>query len=601
MRAELTDDYMPDIVDDIKARLSIEQVVSGYIEIKKAGRNFKACCPFHGEKTPSFVVSPEKQLAYCFGCHKGGDLFTFVEEIEGVDFKTAVRILADKAGLRPEDYREKDTKVGNGRERETRKDRLLALNELTAQFYQQQLSGDLEGAISAREYLQSRGIGREDFPAFRIGYAPDSFDLTHEFLARKGFTRAEMLAAGIVVSKDTGSEHVYDRFRHRVMFPIFSHTGQVLAFGGRVIRNADEPKYLNSPETELYNKGSVLYGFKAARQAIKEQNFVVIVEGYMDVIASHRVGVKNVVASSGTALSEKQGQILKRFTSDFRLCFDSDIAGQQAARRAIESLQPLNVSLKIVAIGDKDPDELIRHHPEKWAEAINNAEYYFDYFLRKTLQGRLPNNLDEKKAVLSDLLPLLKKIRSSMEQDEYVRRLATFLATKPEIIYAEMKQIKFLDYGKMPSVNKAQISINKPNLPQYFLGLLLSFPELAKLLAGRSQEFEKYLSEAEKYVYLHIVNHYTYQANFRGLIDSIEGLEDEEKKRIALLALYAEEKNALLSDESCEKEFREICEKLHRDYRKQRINELKVAMKKARECGGDEKMYVQEFNALIIS
>lgn len=595
-------------MDDIKARLSVEEVVGAYVSLKKTGRSFKACCPFHAEKTPSFVVSPEKQLAYCFGCHKGGDIFSFVQEIEGVDFAGAVKILADKAGLRREDYRPKTVAV-TGKDyvldyQSGNKERLFAVNEAVTDFYQRELTASATGE-AARIYLEQRGLDRKTVGEFRLGYAPDSFELTHRYLLERGFTRAEILAAGLAVSQDTGGERIYDRFRHRLVFPIFSHSGQVVAFGGRVIRAGDEPKYLNSPETELYNKSAVLYGFKDARAAIKEKGFVVVVEGYMDVIASHRVGLKNVVASSGTAISEKQGLILKRLTDDFRLCFDADEAGYQAARRAVETLSILNVALKIVRIeGDKDPDELIRHDPEQWLAAVQTPIYHFDFFLSRALATVSLRQIDGKKRLLADLLPLVRKNTSSLEQDECVRKLATALAVNPEVIYGELKNVRFWQPGKQRSaaspLSSPFLAPKKWSVGEYFLGLLLAWPDLVVRARSQIGDGERYLDEAQKNVYLRLLNHYNTPVGFGDLLEQM-AFGEEEKHKLALLALYAEEKNVNLSDEARERELDEVCARMVKNYRRQRLRALKVEMAGARERGEDESRWVEELNALIKS
>lgn len=588
---------MSDLVEDIKNKLSIEQVVSPYVEMKRAGRNFKACCPFHAEKTPSFVISVEKQLAYCFGCHKGGDIFSFIQEVEGLDFKGAVNFLAEKAGIDTSFYKESKTDfVGAPK---SQKERIVDLMEQVTRFFQKKL--EAEEANPAKNYLLSRGINPEDIKKFRLGYAPDSFDETYSYLLNLGFSKEEIILSGMGVVKDTGSERIYDRFRHRIMYPIFSHNGEVIAFGGRVIRPEDEPKYLNSPETILYKKASTLYGFKFARTAIKTSGYVVVVEGYMDVIASHRAGINNVVASSGTALSEKQGQILKRLITDFRLCFDSDSAGIAAARRAVEVLQPLDVSLKIISLKEaKDPDELIVKNADLWLKNVENAQNYFDFFLNNSLKNFTKLSLEERKTTLRDLLHLVKGVKSALEKDEYVRKLATFFQTRPEIIYSELKDIKsFNTFGGNSSLKPNKNVELKPDLGSYFLGLIMNTPQLISYLQEEAMEYQNYLSEAQKNVYLNIVNLYNDDANFANVLDSLVALKEEEKKRLSLLALYAEEKNSLLNEDLYLAEFKEVCKKLKENNRKQRINELKLRLKNAVQQGEDDKEIAKELNELI--
>ncbi|MBU2524153.1 DNA primase [Patescibacteria group bacterium] len=581
---------MADIVEDIKSRLSIDQVVTGYVQLKKAGVNFKGCCPFHAEKTPSFVVSPEKQLAYCFGCHKGGDMFTFIQEVEGVDFSEAINILADKAGLKREDYFTQKTQV---QQSSNNKKGIFEVNEAVCKFYEKNLWAENADSQGALQYFRDRGLTDETIREFRLGFAPNSFDKTYSYLLDKGFSKDLLLDGGLVVSKDTGAGRVYDRFRNRVIFPTFTHDGRVVAFGGRVLSSEDSPKYLNSPDTPVFKKSKVIYGFKAARTAIKENNFVVIVEGYMDVIASHQAGVKNVIASSGTAISATQAKILKSLTNDFRLSFDSDNAGVQAARRTIEMLQPFDVNIKIISVvGGKDPDEIIMKDASLWEKALLEAKMYFDYLIDKATLDKEHNTLENRKAVLADLLPLLKNVVSSLERDEYVRKLASKLGTSPEIIYADLKQTKSSSFEPKKPVDSPpleNIKNSRISLSRYFLSLIVAYPDLLENLDDK-ERWMQYLEKSEKKVYLTMTSNYNRQANFEEFKMSLGELGDEVLAKLSILALYAEDRNQSLVREAIDKEFEQVCERLVKDYRKNRLRELTAQIKEAREIGDESRI-----------
>ncbi|MBU1019495.1 DNA primase, partial [Patescibacteria group bacterium] len=406
---------MQDPIEEIRTRLTIEEVVQPYVSLKKAGRNFKACCPFHKEKTPSFVVSPEKQLAYCFGCHKGGDMFKFIQEAEGVDFRGALEILADKANV--------ELKAGPGpRVSKDEKDTYVDLQKELSDFYSKNLYS--KDGKKVLEYIKDRGVTDESIKEWGIGFAKDSFEAGYKHLLSKNFHKSDAVKTGVLISKDTSGDKVYDRFRLRLIFPIFDDMGRVVGFGGRALKKGDEPKYLNSPDSPVYNKSKVLYGLNLAKEHIKSEDLAVVVEGYMDVISSYQSGIKNVVASSGTALTDGQLKLLKRFTKNIAFCFDTDAAGRDALNRAIESAQPLDLNLKIVLIpGYKDPDECCKDDPSKWRDAIENAKYYLDFYLENSEYD--VSDLEQSKAFCDMYLGLLSGVKHPLEQETYLNKLAS--------------------------------------------------------------------------------------------------------------------------------------------------------------------------------
>ena len=306
-----------DNVEEIKLKTDIVDIISEYVELKKAGMgSYKACCPFHNEKTPSFVVSQDKQIFHCFGCGKGGDVFTFIQEIEGIDFKEALNILAKKAGveLKTTDYIKKE---------QTKREKILEILNLSTKYYQKLLT--LKQGETALKYLKNRGLKDETIKKFKIGYSPNNWDNLYRFLKSKGYQDLDIFLSGMIVKKDGGG--YYDRFRNRVMFPISDIYGNVIAFTARVLeKDSKQAKYINSPQTEVYDKSSILFGLDIAKSKIKQKDFVIIVEGQMDLITSVEFGTENIIASSGTALTEKQIKILKRYTKNLHFYFDKDKA-----------------------------------------------------------------------------------------------------------------------------------------------------------------------------------------------------------------------------------------------------------------------------------
>ncbi len=413
-------------VDEIKERLDLAEALSEYVKLKPAGANrFKVLCPFHNEKTPSLMVSKDKQVWHCFGCGKGGDMFTFVQEIEGIDFAEALRILAKKANVELR---------GFDPELQTAKTKLLDILKLSAAFYRKVLT-DAAGAEVARAYLRERQIGDDMAEEFQIGYSPTTWDALVTFLKKKGFAEKDVFDAGVVVKREKGVGF-YDRFRGRLMFPIRDVNGSVVGFGGRILESAEGDaasgaKYINTPETLVYSKSHVLYGLDRAKQAIKQADLAVLVEGYMDCIASHQADVKNVLAVSGTALTAQQVKLLKRYTHNAALAFDADLAGGEAASRGVEQALAADMKVTIITIPApaKDPDELIREDPAKWRNAIARSERIVDHAFNRAFADADLNDVDVKKEIAKKLLPIVARLPDPVEQSHYLHRLSEQLGT----------------------------------------------------------------------------------------------------------------------------------------------------------------------------
>ncbi|MBT7483819.1 DNA primase [Candidatus Peregrinibacteria bacterium] len=585
-----------DIVVDIKNRLSIEDVVAPYVQLKRAGRSLKACCPFHQEKTPSFVVSPERQLAYCFGCNKGGDMFTFIQEIEGLDFKGSIEFLADKAGL---DMAQYEMAAPVSKEIKNHKQTLYEINEECSKFYQDLLRSSKEGK-KALQYLENRGFTASTIQEFQVGLSPDSFEETYEHLVQKNCSKEDLLELGLVIAKDTGGGRVYDRFRLRLMFPIWDSKGRVVGFGGRALKKGEQPKYLNSPESPIYHKSDVLYGFDKAKKSIREKDLVVVVEGYMDVMASRQAGTTNVVASSGTALTEAQIKLIKRFTPNVAFAFDTDSAGHDALRRAVELGQHYGLNMQVIQVPEgKDPDECIKQDPKLWEDAVENAPFYLDYYLHQVGEAYDCSTMEGKKQALQAFLPLLKQA-GSLERDHFIKQLGFLLKTDPSFVYDEFNSLKKDPYaatrthqGKVPT-NFSQ----KPSDSEYFIGMLLQFPEQVRkeVLTIPGNMFEEPL----KTVYKSIVSQYNAEACVDVRI-ILNDFSEEEQKKWEVAMLFAEMRNSDLSEEMITREMQAVGARHQKTDQQKLAQELMHKIRQAQESNDREaeaKLF-QEYSSLI--
>ncbi len=408
-----------DAVAEIKGRLGIEDVVGEYVRLKRAGKNYKGLSPFTNEKTPSFVVSPEKQIWHDFSSGRGGDMFTFIQEVEGVDFKGALEQLARKAGVDLEQYNK--TRQGKGIDKE----RLLQANELATKFYQSQLKINQ----AALEYLiKKRVFNKQTLLEFKLGYSPNNARSLTDFLIKKGFSEKELLLAGLSVNR---RGVVGDMFRGRIMVPLCDSFGKVVGFTARLLHDdPNAPKYINTSSTPLYDKSRHIFGLHLAKQAIRQHKYSVLVEGNMDVVASHQAGQKQVVATAGTALTEQQLKTLARFSDDVRLAFDADRAGGEAAERAIPIASKTGVNLGIITIpSGKDPDELIQKDPKLWEGAINNSQYAMDWLIDR-YKDQLDLTSARGKREFSDIIfRILSGLNDPVEQEHYLKTLADLLGT----------------------------------------------------------------------------------------------------------------------------------------------------------------------------
>ncbi len=412
-----------DSVAEIKSRLNIEDIVSEYVQLKRAGRNFKGLSPFTNEKSPSFIVSPDKQIWHDFSSGKGGDIISFIETVEGLDFKGALELLARKAGVELKDY-------NSSSPNNNQKERLFKVVEATVRYYQVQLTKNDTALKYVRE---KRGYTKQTLIDFRFGYSPSGSDNLVGFLQSKGFDTQEMLKAGVAIKRDN---RVIDMFRDRIMIPLCDTAGRPVGFTARQITdNKNSPKYINTPATILYDKSRQLFGFSQAKEHIRKTGYVVVVEGNLDVVASYQAGVKQVVASAGTAITTSHLKSLQRFTGDIRLAFDDDRAGQDAAERAIPLAQDLGLELSFIEIpSGKDPDELIKQDVELWQKTIDNPKYMVDWLIDRIASTVDLTTAPGKRQFTSRIFEIVNHIKDSVEKEHYLRIISDKTKTSLESI-----------------------------------------------------------------------------------------------------------------------------------------------------------------------
>ncbi len=421
-----------DDVERIKQKLDIADVIGSYIPIKRAGRNFKAVCPFHNEKSPSFVISPERQIWHCFGCNKGGDIFTFVEEYERMDFAESLKVLAGKANITL-------TKTVFRTKQDEKKNRIYEINHLTSQFYHFLLTKHKSGKQALLYVSEKRGLMMQLIKTYELGYAPHQPNaLTSYLIGKKHYSKDELLEAGVSTLRNG---RLYDFFQNRIIFPIHDARGNIVAFSGRGLTDQAIPKYINTKETPVYIKGDTVFGLFQAKDSIKKEGKVILMEGEFDVISSFKEGITNAVAGKGTALTENQIRLLKRFCQKMVFCFDSDSAGTEAQRRSISLIthEGINASVVIPPQG-KDADEALRENPTAFKKALKNEVNIYDFIIESASQNEDPESVEGKRHILSRTLSYLTNIENEIVKEHYLKKLAQLLDTSYESVVKEAEK-----------------------------------------------------------------------------------------------------------------------------------------------------------------
>ncbi len=552
-------------VEEIKNRVDIVEVISSYITLKKTGANYKALCPFHSEKNPSFFVSPARQIWHCFGCGRGGDIFKFIMEIEGVEFGDALRILAQRAGVELKPIKP---------EWQTERQKLYEICELATLFFEKQLQESSSGR-EAKNYLLSRGINEDSIKKWRLGYAPATWRSLCDFLMSKGYKRQEIVKAGLAVeSKTSTSCNIYDRFRGRIIFPIFDLNSQVVGFGGRILKeNEGTAKYINTPNTLLYDKSKVLYGLDKAKVEIRKKNAAILVEGYTDLILAHQAKIENTVAVSGTSLTPYHLSILKRYTDTLFLAFDMDIAGDFATKRGIDLAQMQGFNLKIVTLPEgKDPADVISENPSAFQKILQNCVSILDFYFQNAFSKFEKNTPEGKKEISKILLPVIKRIPNKIEQSFWVNKLAKELEVEREYVEEELRKIKLeKDHSVQETVSPPSITSlsRKELLEEKLITLILKEPKNLNLL---EEEQIAQLSSLAREILLNLKKDWNLAR---------EKLSPQAKEKFDYLGLRAEveeiETEKIPSEISfCLKEIQVLAIK-------EKLNEISKGIKKAEE------------------
>src|ERR1043166_4772929 len=467
-------------IDDLRRQADIVRIVQDYVSLKKAGANWVARCPFHKDTKPSFSVNPSKEIFYCFGCQKGGSVFTFVMEIERVTFPEAIKIVAEKAGV-PLPKMVDDSRF-EARKRDS--DQVIELNQWALAWWQDQLQGNAARAV--REYLKQRGITEETSQTFKLGFAPDSWEALSTHLRQKGATQEQLEKSGLVVKKDEGGS--YDRFRGRVIFPVFDVQGKPIAFGGRTLDPDGDPKYLNSPETPAYTKGRHLYGLHLTRDEIRRQGFAILVEGYLDLILPYQHGVRNIVASLGTALTPEQVKLIGRFARKVLVNYDGDRAGVAAAKRAIETILAEDIEVKVLVLPDNtDPDDFIRKNGvDEYNRRRSEAQPHIQFVIDQAVRDRNLNTPADKAAAVEETLPFIRAVRERIQKREYFDIAMDGLRVQRDQRRELWQQVRGASTDSA-AVQRVFVRTERPTVAEEkLLGLLVANNELRNII--RSEE-----------------------------------------------------------------------------------------------------------------
>ena len=564
---------IPDhIIDEIRDRTDIVAVIADHVVLKKTGKNFKGLCPFHSEKTSSFSVSPDKRIYHCFGCGTGGNVFKFLMQIQSISFPEALRVLAERAGIPLPKNSSNHATDPKQRER----DSLRKLNEAATRYFQSLLKSP-EGGLSARNYLTSRHFEAEILERYRIGWATPTWKglLTH-VQRKSSVTQEQLIQSGLIIKKEDSST-VYDRFRGRVIFPIKDLHSNIIGFGGRSINQEDQPKYLNSPETVLYQKSETLFGMDQAKQAIRKENQVVLVEGYFDQMRAVQHGIENVVATCGTALTTKQASMLRNHAETAILIFDSDTAGRSAAEKGFDILMEHAMNVKIVVLPEgQDPDSYIQEQgAENFLEKIRNAKHFMESYIDALVRETPIKTPADKVRMANQILPLLAKIKNTVERSAWLERFTSKTNIDDHTFLKELN--KALSQNQPQLAEKKNELVPLLNLEKYLVHLILSDKETARdiLLEVDPEEFtDPALRAIAKTCWKKINNNEDLRID--QLLDQTE--DPETKNILSRLGLEAVEFDAPKKTvKDCVGKFKNISIKLKiKDLKSQRLDAAKA-------------------------
>jgi DNA primase len=561
---------MQDAKEEVRSRLNIEDVVGEYVQLKRAGRNFKGLSPFSGEKTPSFYVSPEKNIWHDFSSNKGGDVFSFVMEVEGVDFREALELLARRAGIELSDY---DSK-GN-QEFAKMKRRLLEAHRWASLYYQESLK---QNDRALQYVFKKRGLSKEIVQTFQIGYAPDSGDALVQFLTKKGFTKQELSVGGLT------NRFGGDLFRGRMMVPLMDPSGQVIGFTGRILKDEpNAPKYLNTPQSPLYDKSRHVFGLSQAKEAIRKNDYAVVVEGNLDVVSSHQVGVSQVVATAGTAMTESHLKSLVRLSPNVRLAYDGDAAGLAATERSIPIAQSVGTELTIISLPDdvKDPDELIQKDIKLWQKAIDEAEGVVDWLLTQyTKRENMAIPLGKRRFTTA-ALTVVRALQDPVEKEFYLKKIAGYTSTTLETVKQKFNSEEDAPEPTLKEVKYSGDTIIDPlGYQDNLLALALVYPEVRELLTELT---ETMLSTEDRQAVL------TFLKSSTETVDSTPKDLQVLDTYVKILLLKADARYGDWSDEDRYFEAARLVRIIATEHKQTQKDELTAALRIAEDEGNDEE------------
>lgn len=574
---------MQDAKEEVRARLNIEDVVSEYVQLKRAGRNFKGLSPFTGERTPSFIVSPEKNIWHDFSSNKGGDVFSFIMEVEGLDFREALELLAQRAGVDMSAY---DSKGGKDLARQKR--RLIEAHELAARYYQQSL---LQNQRALEYVFKKRGLSKEIVQLFKIGYAPDSGNALVQFLLKKGFSKQELSLGGLT------NRFGGDLFRGRMMVPLMDGAGKVIGFTGRIIIDEpNAPKYLNTPQSPLYDKSRHVFGLSQAKEAIRKGDGAVIVEGNLDVVSSHQAGFSQVVATAGTALTESHLKALVRLSPNVKLAFDGDAAGLAATERAIPIAQQVGVDLTIVSLPAdvKDPDELIQKDPALWQTAIDGAENVIDWLLVQYTKREDISSPVGKRRFTTAALDIVRMLQDPIEQEHFLQQIAKYTNSSIDAVKAKLNNAGSEEKEKELRPVKAQ-DVSAPDLTAHqdgLLGLVLADPLSRELLAELTEDM---LANDDRRAILRYV-----RSSTEAVTETPRDLQEYDTY-VKILLLKADTRYGSWSEKDRYRETARLVRLTITEHKQTQKDALTRALRKAEDAGNEEEALKlrQSLNELI--
>lgn len=476
-----------DEVSQIREKTDIVSFISEFLTLKKMGRNFKTNCPFHNEKTPSFVISPERQIWHCFGCNKGGDVFTFLMEYENMEFPEALRVLAKKTGV---ELKESDYKKGQSFEKE----KIFEINRLTLKFYNYILTEHKAGEKALDYLLTKRKLNKGIINTFELGFAPTSPTILSDYLVRKKkYLPRDLILAGVAIDRNG---KLYDFFRNRIIFPLLDHRGNVTGFAGRSLNENDMPKYINTKETAVYHKGSMFFGLNLSKEEIKQKQDAIIVEGEFDAIALFMEGITNTVAIKGTALTEEQVNLLSRFTPKITLCLDQDAAGFEATKRSLSVIEKKGLTANIIVLEDaKDPDEALKNNPLAFKKALKENTNIYEYLINLYVSKNSENSIEGKRKITDALLPLLSQISNEIVKEHYLKKLSNDVDTSIDSLNKELdkfQKLKVEEKINQPIGEQKDKKSRREILEEYLLALIIQSHNPKFVILENKENLSKY-------------------------------------------------------------------------------------------------------------